>query len=235
MLIEQLLTHTSGLPREPQSFTSIAPKNSFMAYSMEAFQKDFSEVELINDNIGVFDYSNYGYIILGQIVDVVSNGIDFKDLLRDKVIQPLGLSQTKFDLSEIEMKKLCKGHSPELEVVEPYLDLGPMYSSAGALITTTKEMLEFCKILTGEVKAESEMAEIISEVTKIRIDSNGFKYSLGLHVREIDNDVYLYHPGNIAGHKCSVIVSTTSKKALVYNTDTLHHVRIVWDLIHPKE
>lgn len=227
-----LLSHIAGLPLEPPNFKSIAPLNSFISYTEEAFLADLKGLDFDTEKRGYFNYSNYGYLILGEVIKRVLSNRDFKDILTQLILRPLRLTDTKFDLTASESLKLRHGHTTKGEPVSPYLDLGPVYSSAGALITTTREMLRFCKIFMGNENVEDELRNSISDTLKPRADKSGKTISLGFHVRKLHDDLFFYHPGHIAGHKCSLIFSQSCQKAIVYNTTSSHHVRIVWDLIH---
>lgn len=229
--LRELLMHTSGLSREPQSFRSIAPKNSFLNYSEELFLKDVSTFMLDEKKRGHFDYSNFGYLILGEVVKRVLGSSDFKRILSEFILEPLELIETKYNLSEYEMLRLRCGHGLDGSPVDPYLNLGPVYTSAGGLISTTREMLKFCRIFMGDTAVPSSLRESILQALEIHKSAQGIPFSSAFHIREKEGDLFYYHPGNIAGHKCSIIFSKNTQKALVYNTTSLHHVQIVWDLI----
>jgi CubicO group peptidase (beta-lactamase class C family) len=230
--ILDLLTHTSGLEGEPQSFKSIAPLNSFIGYTDRQLIEDIHSIEINASKIGTFSYSNFGYLILGLLAKKVGSENSFPALLHKIVLGPLGLTETKFALSELETSTICYGHSEDLSPVTPYLDLGETYASAGALISTTSEMLKVCCLFMNPDKFDGSMRAAIKKLFTTFKDRSGKLLSNGFHVRETNNDIVFYHPGHIAGHKCCILISPERKKAVAYNTDTLNHVRTIWDFFN---
>jgi CubicO group peptidase (beta-lactamase class C family) len=228
--IASLLTHTSGLEREPANFQFIAPQNSYSAYTDQMLLDDLKSVALNIGNIGRFSYSNYGYILLGLLARRVTGNPKFSSLLSEKVLDPLGLSEMRFELTGEQKEKICLGHTENLEPVEPYMDLGETFSSAGALIATTKELLNACKLFLAPNLIDIPLRNPVQRLFRIAPDKDGSPISLGFHIRKVEDEVVFYHAGDIAGHKCCFMISPKRNEALAYNTSTLSHVRNVWDL-----
>ncbi len=232
--IRDLILHTSGLGREPPSFESIAPQNSFLAYSEKMLLKDIENPKLNLSVIGKFSYSNFGYVLLGLIAKRVTKSRDFQAILLDYVLRPLDLTDFSFDLAKEKQSKLCWGHTLEGQLVRPYLDLGEVFASAGALITTTKELLKACNSLMRPETLNPVLREPVKQLFSVHRDSSKQLLSFGFQVRENESGNVFYHPGSIAGHKCSVLISPSQKKAIAYNTTSLHHVQPIWDIFEAR-
>lgn len=230
--IMDLLTHTSGLPREPDNFKIIAPANSYINYTDEMLLDDVSKIKPSPLIKGNFSYSNYGFILLGLVARRISGQNSFEKLLYQQVIMPLKLKNTYFKPDSNVLKNICCGHGPDLKPVVPYLNLGNTFSSAGALITNTEELLYFCNLLVNPDMISEELRRPAETLFSISHDLNKKPLSLGFHVKKDPNDAfYFYHPGNIGGHKCCIVICPEKKIALAYNTTTLSHLSILWDII----
>ncbi len=233
--IKDLLTHTAGLEREPPNFQFIAPKNSYINYTDEMLIEAMESVEINEELLGSFHYSNFGYILLGLIARRATGINDFEQLLRDKVLNPLNLKNTVFELEQNKMNLLCWGHTPDLEPIAPYLDLGNTFSSAGALITTTAELLQAFKLFLHPDSLTPTLVQPAKDLFLIFRDKMGQPVSFGLHILESEKGIVYFHPGNIAGHKCSIAISKEIDKVIAYNTTTLQQVQILWKLFFSEK
>ena len=109
--IENLLTHTSGIPDYLQlDFPNInmerwdfMPKqliDSFKSYPLQ-FQPGTR-----------FSYSNSGYYLLGYIIEQVS-GKRYQSYIQDNLLKPLGLTHTYFDSAGIIIPNRVNGYWKE--------------------------------------------------------------------------------------------------------------------------
>ncbi|MBK8314591.1 MAG: serine hydrolase [Acidobacteria bacterium] len=67
--------------------------------------------------------------------------MDCETLVRTRICQPLKIDSTRIKLTPEMQARLAKGHNPALKPVANW-DL-PTFAGAGALRSTTKEMLKF--------------------------------------------------------------------------------------------
>jgi len=144
--LEDLATHTSGLPRMPGNFRPQDPENPFADYSLDALYSFLSSYELHRD-IGVkFEYSNLGFGVLG-IGLAQRAGMDYEKLVVTRICDPLGMNSTRITLSESMRKRLAVGHSEDLVKVAMW-DI-PTLPGAGALRSSTNDLLAFLAGVMG--------------------------------------------------------------------------------------
>lgn len=84
--IHQLLSHSSGLPRE-------AGLDAGSTSSLHEQLDAVAEQSLRFEPGTGFGYSNVGYIVLGNLIEAAT-GKDFADVIADEVLQPAGLKDT---------------------------------------------------------------------------------------------------------------------------------------------
>jgi CubicO group peptidase (beta-lactamase class C family) len=84
---DQLINHTSGLPRLPFDYWTSNWNNPYSDYNRQEFLSDLMVVQL--DPLRNWNYSNTGYALLGVIIDGLTEG---KGL--ENIISSIGLSKT---------------------------------------------------------------------------------------------------------------------------------------------
>jgi CubicO group peptidase (beta-lactamase class C family) len=56
-----------------------------------------------------FEYSNLGYALLGKVVETVT-GAGYADVVRERILAPLGMTQTGFEAGEFDPEVLARGY-----------------------------------------------------------------------------------------------------------------------------
>jgi CubicO group peptidase (beta-lactamase class C family) len=81
-----------------------------------------------------FEYSNLGYGILGRVLTNVS-GIEYRDLVKSRFLEPLGMRATVYDADEVPPGRLVQGHVRRDDdfVDEPFDGYGALASMGGVL------------------------------------------------------------------------------------------------------
>ncbi len=107
--IRSLLTHSSGLPREAAYPYWTGPDFPFP--SKEQIDSKLSKQETLYPASTYFQYSNLALTLLGEIVEELS-GVSYDEYVRKKILDPLGLSDTRAELpKELYGKELAIGYS----------------------------------------------------------------------------------------------------------------------------
>ena len=79
-----------------------------------------------------FEYSNLGYGILGRVLTNVS-GQEYRDLIRDRLLMPLGMGATVYEADQVPDARLVRGHAHRdaAFVDEPFDPYGALASMGG--------------------------------------------------------------------------------------------------------
>lgn len=157
--VEQLATHTSGLPRVVPGARSAAASagHQFLGVDPYAFSPDpvASVVGMSGEALedpGRFGYSNLGYAVLGHTLARVE-GTDFSTLLRDRVLEPLGMEEGTA-VSAPPPGGALPYRVPPVRV-EPWSD--PGIAPAGGVWTTSGDMARF---LQAAMEAQDPRTEL---------------------------------------------------------------------------
>jgi len=138
--LQDLATHTSGLPRLPTNFTPKDPANPYADYSVAQLYQFLSTYTLPYDIGSRYDYSNLGGGLLGHVL-ARHAGMDYEALVRSRITGPLGMTSTSVTLSADQQRRLAVGHNDRLASVLNW-DL-PTLAGGGALRSTANDMLTF--------------------------------------------------------------------------------------------
>ncbi len=133
-----LVTHTSGLPREIERAPS--PRdNPFQTITKEAFIANLQgEPLLFAPGTGAL-YSNFAFDLLAQALANAA-GRSYEDLLRERVLAPAGLRSTVFTPDAVQRTRLMPGHDfdgtrlPDAPTVPMIVGSGGLYSTADDIL-----------------------------------------------------------------------------------------------------
>jgi CubicO group peptidase (beta-lactamase class C family) len=90
-----------------------------------------------------YEYSNLGYVLLGQVISKAS-GVPFQKYINEKILKPLGMSQTRWEYTSYSREQLALGYRWEHErwSLEPILPDGEG-AACGGLITTIDDFARY--------------------------------------------------------------------------------------------
>ena len=142
-----LATHTSGLPLRPTNLVSKDPDDKYRGYTVDLMYKCLSSFTLTRDIGTKYEYSNLGYGLLGH---VLANriGTTYADLVESRITKPLGMKDTRIDLTPAMKSRMATGYNNELEPVQSEWHFGVL-QSAGAFSSTANDLLKFLDALLG--------------------------------------------------------------------------------------
>jgi CubicO group peptidase (beta-lactamase class C family) len=145
--IEDLMTHTSGLPASADTGKGPAPK------TLAELVSRGSHSELLFEPGTSWNYSNIGIDILGRIVELVGHQ-PFDQFLQERIFEPLAMHDTGFVVPPDKrgrMTTLYNFSSGKPERVEAQWGApGAIPVPAGGLISTAADMLRFNEMMRNK-------------------------------------------------------------------------------------
>jgi serine-type D-Ala-D-Ala carboxypeptidase/endopeptidase len=135
-----LVTHTSGLPREIERGPSPAD-DPMRTLTREAFVTNLKDARLLfTPGTGAL-YSNFAFDVLAAALSSAGKK-PYEDLLREHVLQPAGLTATAFAPTESQRANLMQGHDFDGRPM-PDVPTSPMVVGSGGLYSTANDMLRW--------------------------------------------------------------------------------------------
>jgi CubicO group peptidase (beta-lactamase class C family) len=147
--IHHLLTHTSGIP----SYTSLPGFDEDVSrdpYEVRDFVLEYCSGDLEFAPGAKFRYNNSGYFLLGAIIEEVT-GKSYAQALRERILDPLGMRASGYDLAAPLLEKRARGYERGLLDVRnaEYLDMSLPFAS-GALYSTVEDLYLWDQALYGD-------------------------------------------------------------------------------------
>ena len=201
--LEDLATHTSGLPFMPEK-TPASNDSATAKYSAADLKQYVAGYKLTRDIGSKWDYSNIGYWVLSEAL-ASRAGMDYESLLRARVIVPLKLANTDFALSPKMTANLAAGHDAALQP-SPVLSNLAMYSlmpAAGGLYSTVNDLLTFLSVAMSYERSPLGSA-MEATVSTRRPTQSGNEQALGWTVIGKDDAQLIFRDGGTFGYASSM-------------------------------
>lgn len=192
-----LATHHSGLPRLPDNMRPADPTNPYADYTVEQLYAFLASYELRRDIGADYEYSNLAVGLLGHVLASVA-GKSYEDLVRARILQPLGMDATGISLDPRMQEWMTKGHNRSGTVV-PLWDL-PTLAGAGALRSSARDMLRFLAANARPAEADIAHAMRLSHQER-RSMSEQSAVGLLWAIRKTSGSTIVWHNGGTAGFR----------------------------------
>jgi CubicO group peptidase (beta-lactamase class C family) len=215
ILVRQLSTHTSGLPRMPSNINFNSSKDPFAAYDETLLYEYLSNHKLERDIGSEALYSNLAVGTLGHIMSREA-GTPYEALIKENICRPLGLSNTTISMTEDQRSRLAMPHSRGLNDHIWHFDC---LAGAGAIRSTASDMLQF---LAANAFPEGSLEDAIKLSQQVHGEQKLGKAQVGLGwiIAERDSSTVLLHDGATGGYRAFAAVIKGPKRAVVVFTNS---------------
>ena len=191
-----LATHTSSLPFMPEQ----SGKDSSEFSGTDIYQF-LSSYELTRDIGTEWDYSNLGYWLLSEAL--ISHGNkNFEKLLNERVIVPLNLRNTAFELSPEMKTHLAIGHDAALQPSQAMssMHLYALMPAAGGLYSTVNDLLTLLSVAMEYDPSPLRAALQLSFSTRRPTQKPEEEQALGWSVIGKGNNQLIFRDGGTMGY-----------------------------------
>ena len=216
LTIRHLMSHATGFPEDnPWG-------DQQLAATEEEFTRMLQEGMPFSNAPGVaYEYSNYGFAILGRIVTNAS-GTPYREYIADSILRPLGMTSTTLEPGSVPADRLAHGYRWEDDTwkEEPPLPDGA-FGAMGGMLTSVSDLSKYVGAFlaawpprdgpeTGPVRRASlrEMQQIwrarpsiVTRTAAGAVALNVGGYGYGLRVSEsCDFGHIVAHTGGLPGY-----------------------------------
>lgn len=196
--LEDLSTQSSGLPRLPANMPSADRANPYADYSDSLLFAFLAGYALPRDIGTQYEYSNLGVGLLGNALARRAKK-PYENLLRERILTPLGMTDTRITLPPELRARLAQGHDAQGNPV-PLWDLNSL-QGAGALRSTANDMLTFLAANINGVPGTLGMGLITARQSRRPAGSSMLTIGLGWHIITRPGINIVWHNGGTGGYR----------------------------------
>lgn len=222
--IRQLLSHSAGVIRDGLDSDYWNLERSFP--NKEQFIKEILEADLVIDSDKQLKYSNYGFTLLGLIIEKVS-GTTYNEYVKKNIIQPLGLISTGPEYNDMIKAKLVTGYSRRdvNKVRLPFGNIDTKVMSAATGFYSTGE--DLCKYFTahvigsGQLLSDKSKKEMQKRYWKVKNTKEKDGYGFGLIIYKVGKKFLFGHSGGFPGQSTNSMCYLDDNLVIVVLTNCI--------------
>ena len=210
--LRHLATHTAGLPRLPDNLFNVAKdqSNPYKNYTTNHLYEALNKLKLESAPGEKVSYSNFGSGLLGHLLELKS-GKSYAELVRENITSPLGMNDTKLELTAADKARLIPGYSAKGKPVSNW-DF-QVLAPAGGLKSTVADLLLFIK---ANFTNDTQLGKALKDSRQIRVSKSSGTVGLGWHVlRTIEGASFWWHNGGTGGYATFLGIDPKKKLGIV--------------------
>ena len=227
--IHQLLTHTGGTG---DIFDEDWEDYRLTLRTHDDYLKHFGSRGPTHAPGARFQYSNYGFVLLGAIIERVT-GRAYYDAVAELVYRPAHMTSTSAPLWNERVGAIgYSRHLSRSRELTPNIDVLPYRGmAAGGGWSTTRDLLAFANALTNHQLLDAEHTRLMT-TGKVRVGF-GPKYGYGIGDMMIDGVRCIGHNGGFPGANGELLICESGYTiAMLANFDPPAASRIAMQIAH---
>lgn len=224
--LQQLVTHTSGLPRQPMTPQTLAYFVEYL-FTGKSFYRHFDRSYLLHylatfedDMHGVPQYSNIGYGLLGYILELKS-GQKVDALVHQKVLDPLHLQETGYAPEQLPgYGARAVGHAGDqpkfIRRGKPVPDwrFTDIMSGSAAIYSSASDLLNYANAhLSSPV--DDVLHAALRDTMRVRYEREKEAAASAWIVDTVDGHKITYQIGLVAGYTAYIGIDAETRSAVV--------------------
>ncbi|MEU8694704.1 serine hydrolase domain-containing protein [Streptomyces sp. NPDC048665] len=212
-----LLNHTAGL-----DWNLIDPGDE--DGTLAGFVAKLAELPLIAPPGARASYSQAGYNLVGRIIENVT-GQSYEQAVASMLLEPIGLSNTFFDLDEVMVRKFAVGYNRDedgtLRAARPWKSYragARGNNPGGGIVSSVSDLLAWARFQLGSgagVLPAGTLHGMRERTVELRGSSLGDGFGIGWFLREVDGVRTIGHGGSGNGQFADLVIVPERNFAVV--------------------
>ena len=223
--LEQLASHSAGLPRQPTDLRMLLDLSRF-TWDGSNFYRRF-DAAFLRHYLATFEaptkiapgYSNIGFALIGLAIEARC-GQTLERLLRDKVLRPLGLEHTGFQ-GEALPGAQAQGHAGDqpkfIRRGRPVADWqhSDAMKGSAALTTSARDLLAFAHAHLAADPPQAQLKALLADNLRVRIPQPQDAPGIAWVTDQLGDLAITNQVGMAVGHTSYVGIDRTNRRAVV--------------------
>lgn len=158
--LRDLVTQTSGLPRLPPGFRPANMANPYADFDADALYAALARTTLTRPIGSKSEYSNFGFMWLSEML-ARRGGKHFDILLKERVLDPLGMKDTSIVQTEAQRARMAQPHKLPYEATPPW-DFDRDLAGVGGIRSSLADMMKLASALSGRTETPLKAAIVLA-------------------------------------------------------------------------
>lgn len=210
--LKDLATHSSGLPRIPDNLSPADPQNPYADYTPEEMYAFLSSFKLEREIGEEITYSNLGIGLLGHILER-RTGLSYEQLVTQRILEPLSMSNTFIAVPEDKKAKFIFGHDAAGKRAS-YWEI-PALAGAGALRSSLQDMTIYLKANMGLIDTPLDEAIAMSHKIQLSLDDEDEFIGLAWFTQKKEAQKITWHNGGTGGFRTFLGFDQKNKRGVI--------------------
>lgn len=194
--VRHLLTHSSGMTRDGLT----AHWSNYEFPSIEKIKSQVKKGISFFETSEILKYSNFGYTLLGQIIEAVS-GQSYPDYIQKEILEPLDMHNTIIDVDETNLSRHATGYKIKYPKQEReklnHVPARIMHSATG-LSSTVEDLIKFYQAhILGNNALFPDYVK--REMQRIQFKAEKADWGLGFSITSLPDIKIVGHGGGYPG------------------------------------
>lgn len=242
--VEGLITHSSGLPREPD--VPYWGETTFAFPTREQVLQAVLSQEMLYQPYTYHQYSNLGMVVAGELIQAVT-GQEWGRYVEQHILQPLGMRDTYTEMpAQHRGAQLASGYGSRMREGErallDFFEVGGLRPAFG-FASNVHDLARFAswQFATLSHQRKDVLApNTLKEMQRVHwMDADGqTTWGLGFTVTHSDGKRFVGHGGNCPGYQTQLLTQPDEKIGTIVLANALganagRLARTVYDIVGP--
>jgi CubicO group peptidase (beta-lactamase class C family) len=212
-----LSTQSSGLPRLPTNAQPADFTNPYADYTPAKLYEFLSGYTLTRDPGEKYEYSNLGAGLLGHAL-ALKAGMSYEELLRKRILDPLGMYDTSITLTADQKKRLAPGYNAALNPAANWTF--DVLAGCGALHSTANDLLIL--LAANMDMTDTPLKAAMRRMRSIRKPTGmpDLDIAMAWHIFTKFGGELVWHNGGTYGYRSFIGFDPAAKKGVVVLCNT---------------
>lgn len=204
--IRQLLNHTSGLA----DYENVLILNRGKITNQDVLNFLKKQPGLRFSSGSQFEYSNSGYVVLGEIIAAISKQ-SYGQFIQNEILTPLKMKDSFiYDAETIPNAKMAKGYDKNKKTDDYFL----LTVGDGSLYSTPGDLYKFARVLSTHQLLNHQNSKLMYELPILK-DGKSSEYGFGWFV----SDNHAMHTGGVNGFRSVIWRDLSSNTCIIALTN----------------
>lgn len=222
--VKQLLSHSAGVIRDGLDSNYWLLTRPFP--NKDELKKEILEARLVLKNGKKMKYSNFGYGLLGLIIEEIS-GVSYNEYVVQNIVKPLGLKSTGPEYNSRIHPKIAVGYTrkdnKKRKSLSNSIDTKSLSPATGFYSTSEDICTYFNALIPGSGKLLSDISKKKMQKGFVKIPKGYAKeqYGFGFICSKVGKHELFGHGGGFPGHNTKTICDPKNELVITVLTSSI--------------